>query len=202
MRTRTTIAAILAAAALALSGCGDDSGDDSTEGGGSGPTFNQADVAFAQGMIPHHEQAIEMAELAASRASDPEVKQLAEDIEAAQGPEIETMTGWLEEWGEDVPIGGDMDDMDHGEMSEDGSMPGMMSDQQMADLSGAMGMDFDMMFLAMMTEHHQGAIEMAMAEQEDGKNPDCIALAERIETAQQGEITDMQDMMAMMGGMG
>jgi uncharacterized protein (DUF305 family) len=143
-----------------------------------------------------------MAQLAASRSSDPEVKQLAADIEAAQGPEIETMTGWLEEWGEDVPSGGDMGDMDHSDMSDDGSMPGMMSDQQMADLSGATGMDFDMMFLATMTEHHQGAIEMAMEEQENGKNPDCIALAEQIETGQQDEVTDMQEMMDLMGGMG
>jgi uncharacterized protein (DUF305 family) len=199
MRTRTTIAAIIAAAAVALSGCGD---DDTTEGDSGGPTFNETDVAFAQGMIPHHEQAIEMAQLAASRSSDPEVKQLAADIEAAQGPEIETMTGWLEEWGEDVPSGGDMGDMDHSDMSDDGSMPGMMSDQQMADLSGATGMDFDMMFLATMTEHHQGAIEMAMEEKENGKNPDCIALAEQIETGQQDEVTDMQEMMDLMGGMG
>jgi uncharacterized protein (DUF305 family) len=96
MKHRRTLVALLAATALALAGCAenDPQGEE---------IFNDADVAFAQGMIPHHEQAIEMSELADGRAQSAEVKELATAIKAAQGPEIQTMTNWLESWGEDVP---------------------------------------------------------------------------------------------------
>ncbi|MGH3352002.1 MAG: DUF305 domain-containing protein [Nocardioides sp.] len=151
---------------------------------------NDADVAFAQQMIPHHQQAIEMTELAETRAESQEVKDLAADIEAAQGPEIETMTGWLESWGEDVPDKG-MSDMDHGDMSSD-EMSGMMSEEDMTDLGSASGSRFDQMFLTMMIEHHEGAIEMAQTEQVDGQFPDATAMAEDIETAQTEEIRTMQ----------
>jgi uncharacterized protein (DUF305 family) len=192
LRTRTTICAVLAAATLVLAGCGDDdnAGDASGEA-----AFNDADVAFAQGMIPHHQQAIEMSQLAQDRASNSAVKQLAADIEAAQGPEIETMTGWLEEWGEDVPsTDDDMEGMDHGDMS-DSEMPGMMSEQEMSDLEAATGVEFDQMFLTMMIDHHQGAVEMAATEQEEGAYPDAIALAEKIETDQKAEIEEMQGLL-------
>ncbi len=120
---------------LALAaGCGDDnSGDMPGMGHGSGATatsagrdpgaaFNDADVTFAQNMIPHHKQAVQMADLAASRAADPEIKQLAGQIKAAQDPEIKTLTGWLTGWGRpvDPPQG-------HGGHA----MPGMMSDAEM-----------------------------------------------------------------------
>ena len=185
---KTLTAALLAASLLTLAACG------SEEDNGSTAEHNDADVTFAQEMIPHHEQAIQMAALAGTRAESQDVKDVAADIEAAQDPEIETMTGWLESWGEDAPDEG-MPGMDHGDMSSD-EMPGMTSDdEEMADLIGSSGPDFDRMFLTMMIEHHEGAIEMAKTEQSDGKFPDAIELAEDIETAQTAEIQMMQDLL-------
>jgi uncharacterized protein (DUF305 family) len=147
--------------------------------------FNDADVMFAQMMIPHHEQAVEMAELADGRSSDPEVKDLAAKIKAAQEPEIQTMRGWLTAWGMPMPSG----DMDHG---MDHGMPGMMSGEQMAKLEAAKGAAFDRLFSELMIEHHNGAIEMARTEQDQGTNPEAKELAKTIETAQQAEVAQMQ----------
>ncbi len=184
---KTLTAALLAASLLTLAACGNDDGTD------AGAGHNDADVTFAQQMIPHHQQAIEMAELAETRASSQEVKDLAADIKGAQGPEIATMTGWLESWGEDVPSN-DMSGMDHGNMAGD-AMAGMMSEEEMAELGAVSGADFDQMFLTMMIEHHEGAIEMAQTEQEDGENSDAIALAEDIEAAQTSEIATMNELL-------
>lgn len=151
----------------------------------SSPSHNEADVTFATDMIPHHGQAITMAKLAATRASNPKVKSLAQRIEEAQDPEIKTMSGWLRSWGEDVPP------VDMGSMAGHGSMPGMMSAEQMAALTKAKGAEFDRMFLMMMIAHHQGAVEMAKTEQKDGKHPDAKKLAAQIEKAQTAEIADM-----------
>jgi len=182
---KTLAAALVAASLLTLAACGNE--DDS----GSAAGHNDADVAFAQQMIPHHQQAIEMAQLAETRAQSPDVKDLAADIEAAQDPEIETMTGWLDSWGEEAPGEGG-----HGEhdMSSD-DMAGMMTEEEMADLEGSSGSAFDQMFLTMMIEHHQGAIEMAQTEQAEGEFPDALAMAEQIESAQTEEIQTMQELL-------
>ncbi|MFC7327632.1 DUF305 domain-containing protein [Marinactinospora rubrisoli] len=151
----------------------------------SGAEHNDADVMFAQMMIPHHEQAVQMAGLAEERAGE-EVRELATEIEAAQGPEIEQLTAMLESWGEE-PEGGSMD---HG-------MPGMMSEDDMAALESASGDEFDERFLEMMIAHHEGAIEMAQTEIDEGANADAIALAEQVVSAQESEI---EQMTAMLGG--
>ncbi len=172
---------------------------DDTGGEGEEAPHNEADVAFAQMMIPHHEQAVEMSQLAPDRAEDEQVLELAEQIEAAQAPEIEEMTGWLEDWGEEVG-GHDMGEMDteEGEDMEmdDSSMPGMMSDEEMTELEGLSGAEFDVMFLEMMTAHHEGALEMAETEIADGEFPDAIALAETILETQQAEIEEMAGLLA------
>jgi uncharacterized protein (DUF305 family) len=190
-RTLTSIA-FAVVAALTVTGCG--SGGDSTGSTGStgsaGAQFNGADVTFAQAMIPHHEQAVEMATMAQERAASTEVKQLADKIAAAQGPEIDTMTSWLEDWGQDAPSDS-MGGMDH----SGSDMPGMMSDTDMESLGAATGAEFDQMFLEMMVEHHTGAIEMATTEQQDGENPDAIALATKIEADQTAEIAQMRDLL-------
>jgi uncharacterized protein (DUF305 family) len=187
----STILALVAA--FALTGCGSD-GDSAGDGGGD---FNDADVTFAQSMIPHHEQAVQMAKVAKMHASTSEVKNLADKIEAAQGPEIATMKGWLKDWGKDETSGDDsMGGMDHG--SDDSGMndmPGMMSDGDMGALDKATGAKFDRMFLTMMIEHHEGAIEMAKTEQSKGKNADAKALAKQIEAAQTTEIADMKELL-------
>lgn len=193
---KTITAAALTGALLVLAGCGNDSNE------ASGDSHNDADVTFAQQMIPHHEQAIEMAQMAATQAQSDEVKELAADIEAAQGPEIELLTGWLEDWDEEVPDGmsgmdGDMghDMSDMGDESAAG-MSGMMTAEDMAALEGASGTEFDQMFLTMMIEHHQGAIEMAQTEQTEGEYAEAISLAEDIEATQSEEIAAMQDLLS------
>lgn len=150
------------------------------------PEHNTADVAFTQGMIPHHRQAVDMSALAPTRAASPEVKDLAARISAAQGPEIEQMTGMLAAWGAPAPPAGAMSGM--------GSMPmnGMLSEQQMGQLTAASGTGFDRMFLEQMTAHHRGAVQMAQTELAQGQNPQAKALAETIIAAQQAEITEMQ----------
>ncbi len=179
-RTIPLLLAALAAAAL-LSACGSD--DDS---------HNPTDVAFAQGMIPHHAQAIEMIDLLlAKNGVDPQVAELAEQIKAAQAPEIEAMTSWLEEWDEDVPPTTGMESMD--DMS---SMEGMMTEQDMGDLAAATGDEASRLFLQQMTEHHSGAIDMAEQETEDGSYPDATDLAEEIVQSQQAEIDTMNDLLA------
>lgn len=186
MNRRMILPGLLAALLLTVSACGS-SNDDTKSAPQSDSGHNQADVAFAQEMIPHHEQAVEMAKLAATRADSAEVKTLAADIAAAQGPEIRTMNGWLKGWGEDSSMAG----MGDGDMA----MPGMMSAADMRRLTGATGADFDKMFLTMMISHHQGAIQMAKDEQSKGKDTDAIELAKKIESAQTDEIAKMQGML-------
>ena len=164
--------ALAVMAVLSLAACG--------ESGGSGDV-NNTDVTFARSMIPHHQQAVEMAEMAGTRASSTEVKQLAARIEAGQGPEIETMQGWLKNWGASET-----------ESASGDSMTGMMSDDDMTTLRKATGPEFDTMFLTMMIGHHDGAIEMANTEQVKGKNAEALALARDIEDAQTSEIGEMK----------
>ncbi|NXY93607.1 DUF305 domain-containing protein [Streptomyces sp. BR123] len=159
---------------------------------------NQADVTFAQGMIPHHRQAIVMSRMARAHDASPEVKALALRIQKAQQPEIDTMAGWLEAWGEKVPRGmGAMDDMNG--MGRDGddatSMPGMMHGQRMRDLDGTAGRAFDTMFLTMMIEHHEGAIDMARTEQKQGSYTPAKDLAADIIKSQTAEIAQMRTML-------
>ncbi|MFF4268425.1 DUF305 domain-containing protein [Streptomyces sp. NPDC001536] len=204
--TRTRRAALVAAtvtAALVLAACGDgDSGDashGSSHGTSSSPSsstaaaHNAQDVSFAQGMIPHHRQALEMAELATDRASSAEVKDLAARIEKAQDPEIKTMSGWLKSWGEEVPeAGASMPGMDHGASS---GMPGMMDDADMETLGKASGKGFDTMFLTMMVEHHEGAVDMAETEKAKGRYAAATAMADDIITGQTAEITEMNKLL-------
>jgi uncharacterized protein (DUF305 family) len=200
--TRRTALAAAAAATLVLAACG---GNDSTGTADTSPgttatsasvpagEHNEADVTFAQGMIPHHRQAIAMADMAETRASSNDVKALASQIKKAQDPEIKTMSAWLRAWGETVPQGMDgMDGMDHGDAS---SMPGMMNNQQMDDMRGASGKAFDTMFLTMMIEHHEGAVEMAETEKKQGAYGPAKELADDIITAQTAEITQMRKML-------
>jgi len=179
--------ALTLVAALALTACGSD--DSTTSSNGDSDTFNAADVTFAQSMIPHHEQAVQMSKMANLHASAPEVKQLADKIEAAQGPEITSMRGWLKDWGKDQSSSSSMGGMDHG------SMPGMMSDADMSKLGDATGASFDQMFLTMMIAHHTGAVSMSNTEQSTGKNPEAKALAKKIEAAQTAEIAQMEKLL-------
>lgn len=189
------------AAALALgltlaacSGSIDDSSPapTATESAATSATANDADTEFAQMMVIHHEGAIEMADLAIAQGSSAEVRALGERISAAQGPEIETMTGWLESWGEEMPNEADMAGMDHGGMD----MDGMDQDEAMEELRGLSGAEFDRRFLELMIEHHRGAVMMAESQEAEGSHPEARSLAGRIISDQQIEIAEMEQMLA------
>lgn len=149
-------------------------------------TSNAADVTFAQQMIPHHEQAVEMSDLMLAKDGiDERVVELATQIKAAQAPEIAQLQEWLSEWGAEEHSS----DMDHG-------MDGMMSDDDMEALDAATGAAASRLFLEQMIEHHTGAIQMAEAEIADGANPDATAMAESIVSTQTAEIETMQALLA------
>ena len=184
-----------------LTACGDDS-EASTTAEVSTTEHNDADVAFASDMIQHHAQALSMVDMTLERPLDPEVQTLAEDIRDAQAPEIETMADWLTSWGEDVPEtmrdhvnsghgGGDASEGLEG--MED--MPGMMSAEDMGALGDASDDEFQQMWLEMMVEHHEGAVEMAETEQAEGRFKDAVDLAGRIVDAQNAEIDIMRDLL-------
>lgn len=158
--------------------------------GANASAHNDADVNFAQMMIPHHQQAVEMATLAETRAQDPELKQMAATIKAAQQPEITRMTGWLTFWGQPTTAPTDMGGMGHGGMSS--MMSGMMSAEEMAQLTASTGVDFDRMFARMMIAHHNGALQMAQQEETAGSNADAIVLAKAILKSQAAEVVTLQ----------
>lgn len=193
IKIRTVIVAAIAAfvGAALLAGCG-------TTKATHPATFNDSDVTFVSGMIPHHQQAVVMADWAVKRASDPRVQALAKRITAAQGPEIATMTSWLKAWGQPVPDAYDPDSTHGGHAMEgmDMGSDGMMSAADMNALKRASGTAFDQTFLSQMIEHHEGAIEMAKVETRSGTNTSAVKLAGRIAKAQTAEIAEMKDLLA------
>lgn len=191
------IAAAGAAVVALVAGCG---GNDAA-GTNPGPSSTAAstgqaggnnadDVAFAQGMVPHHQQALDMAKLVPSRSTNPKVLDLAKRIEGAQDPEIKTMNEWLKAWGAPTPTS--MPGMDH---SSHGTGAGMMTAEEMAKLEQAKGSEFDRAWLDMMIRHHQGAVAMARTESQKGGHADAKKLAQDIIDAQQKEITEMQGLL-------
>lgn len=195
------------AATLVLASCGTSS-DHSTGAGGTTTSAkaggdaaatgakNEADVTFATDMIPHHAQAVAMAEMAPEQATDPKVKALAAKIKEAQGPEIERMSGWLKGWGAEVPGTGGGHEMS----GMGGATDGMMSSDEMADLGKATGSGFDRMWLQSMTRHHEGAVAMARTELAEGVNPDGKKLAQSIIDGQSAEIAEMKSILAGIPG--
>ena len=207
-------AVVAAASALAVAGCSSTQTPSSTgEAASAQPPassqpaaqadHNQADITFAQQMIPHHAQAITMAEMATANATSPKVRELASGIKQAQQPEIDQMTGWLQAWGAEVPSTamGNMGGSTTGNMGgmsgggTGGPMPGMMSPGQMNQMGQTTGAQFDRMFLQMMIAHHEGAIEMAQTEVSSGENSEVKQLAQKIITDQRAEITEMQTLL-------
>ncbi|MFI8961734.1 DUF305 domain-containing protein [Streptomyces sp. NPDC053493] len=200
-RTLALTGVTVTAAALLLTACGGSSGSagPGTEGGAAGAgkpsvtasatasaaPFNDADVMFAQMMIPHHEQALEMAQLADGRAEDPEVKKLVGAIERAQDPEIRTMRSWLKAWGRPESAAGHGGHGGHG-------MAGMMSEQDMKELAAVKGKAFDRKFAELMIAHHEGAVEMARTEQKDGSDPAARKVADDVVRTQAAEIAQLR----------
>ena len=151
--------------------------------------FNDTDVMFVQGMLPHHQQAVEMSDMLLKKSGvSAETTALAQQIKAAQGPEITTMQGWLKAWGKSADGGMDQD--------MGGGMGGMTTEAEMQKFNQADAKTGEKMFLEMMTKHHQGAIMMAQMEVKNGMNPDTIAMATDIASSQQGEIDTMKKLLA------
>ena len=161
---------LLIIASLVLTGCA------STPKANS--EFSAADISFAEEMIPHHEQAILMSDIALTNSTSDEILALARDIKAAQAPEIEMMGGWT-----------GVNPSDHmGHM-----MDGMLSDEEIQQLRDSEGVTFDRLFLEGMIAHHQGAIKMAQ-KVIDSKSKKVADLAASIIDAQEKEIAFMQEL--------
>ncbi|WP_371413054.1 DUF305 domain-containing protein [Mycolicibacterium sp. GF69] len=206
------IAAAAVAAALALSACSNSSQSEhdmssmttsatatpspsaSASEGAQPQAHNDADVTFAQGMIPHHQQAIEMSDmLLAKQGIDPRVVSLANKIKAEQDPEIQQLQSWLSEWGvsSTTSPGGGMPGHDMGNMGDGG----MMTEQDMTALRNAQGVEASRLFLTQMIEHHRGAIAMAQTEVDNGQFAPAIEMARSIMTSQQKEIETMEQIL-------
>lgn len=166
-------------------------------------------MMFAHMMIPHHQQAVEMSDMIlAKQGIDPRVIDLANQMKAAQGPEIAQMQDWLQQWAMQMSGAPGAPPSGHGGMHGSGSgmgmpgmgdmagMQGMMSPADMKALQNAQGVEASKLFLTQMIEHHRGAITMAQDEIENGQSPDAIALAKSIETSQQKEIDNMNEILS------
>lgn len=208
--TRSTLLAALAVStALALSACGSSNDSSptaaspaasatagatagSTGGSASGTVsaeHNDADITFINAMSPHHEGAVAMAQLAATRAGNAEVKALAGRIAAAQGPELDRMTAMAAAWNVEMMAG------DHGMTGGSMSMDIAVDTAALEPLSGTA---FDREFLTRMIAHHEGALPMARADLSDGVNPQAKALAQSIVTAQEAEILLMEQLLTQL----
>ena len=179
--------------ALTFAGCGgssiSDVADKAVDAAKDAVGFNDSDLNFTQMMIPHHEQAIEMADIALDPlvgASDA-VKKLATRIKAAQDPEITKMKAFLTSWKQRLT--GDSS-MDHSDM-----MSGMLSAEDIKKLSALRGDEFDRAWMTGMIEHHEGAIEMAKDVLKDGKDSAVKALANLVATVQDSEILEMKKLL-------
>ena len=181
-------AAALGLAAL-LGGCSEESAESTGVGA---PSFNDADVKSAQTMIPHHEQAVEMADSILGKSGmSPEVTQLAQQIRDTQRPQMETLTGFLTAWNKPlIPDHGSEADEDHWEAE------GMLTPEEIQALAAADGSTAEKLFLEGMIQHHEGAITMVQSEIDDGENPDAVQLAQTIKTGQTVEIEAMKRMHA------
>jgi uncharacterized protein (DUF305 family) len=203
-RLRTTVLAGALAGTLILAGCADDTTSPGAASGNSTASdatseqveFNDADVAFVSGMIPHHQQAVEMAEMILDAQPRAEITTLAEQIRAEQQPEIDLLEGMLDDFGVEADSSGG-----HGGHGGGGDMPmhaGMMTEQQMEQFDQAQGVEAERMFLQMMIEHHRGAIEAADTELADGVHEPARDLAEAIKTSQAAEIEQMNQLLAQL----
>ena len=169
---------------------------------GGGQIGDRGDAMFVMMMIPHHQQAVEMADLALSNSSASAfVRDLASRIKAGQQPEIDLMSSWLDQWGIAAGPAGSEQGIDHsghdmGDMSGmamgDAGMPGMMTQEQMEELQSAKGADFNRLWLIMMIEHHEGALDMVQSVLQSTANDEVRSLAQAMATAQRAEIKQMQ----------
>lgn len=195
MKIQNTSLALLAGAALlsaSLVGCTVNIGvppteDPASQSDASTP-FSDQDIMFAQMMIPHHQQAVDMSDLALSNSTNPEILALAEKIKSEQATEISQMQSWLDESQSSDHMGHSMEDMGMD------SMGGMLTEEQLQELGSLTGNAFDVMFLTSMIEHHEGALQMVKMISQS-QNSEAKALADAIVTTQTAEIEQMKQML-------
>ena len=195
--TRRVAAALAAlAAALFLSSCSSPASDgqaahqqtDQPVITAQPAGYNADDVAFATNMIPHHEQAVELSAMVPDRSTNAELIALAQQISAAQQPEIDVMKVFLVQWKENP-------DTNSGDAGHGSTMQGMVDAATVTQLESMNGAEFEKLWLESMIRHHQGAIEMAKAEIANGDNVDAKTLATNIVTTQEAEIGQMKQML-------
>jgi uncharacterized protein (DUF305 family) len=185
------VVAVLALLAV-LGGCANGTGGSADPSASAAQTFNKADVKFAQTMIPHHEQSVEMSNIMlAKSAVDPEVTALAQQIKDAQGPEMAALTGFLTAWNQPlIPDHSAEADEDHWDAE------GVLTPEEMQELMAADGPAGQQLFLEGMIEHHKGAITMVQDEIDDGENPDAVKLAQAIRDGQTAQVKTMESLLA------
>jgi uncharacterized protein (DUF305 family) len=198
-RMVTVIVAMMVAlaAALLLSSCTDNAASDGHTDHehsdqpvitGQPAGYNADDVAFANNMIPHHQQAVELSAMVPDRSTNADLIALAKQISAAQQPEIEIMKVFLVQWNENPGT-------NSGHAGHAGTMQGMVDAPTMTKLGSLNGAEFDKLWLESMISHHEGAIEMAKAEIANGDNVDAKTLAEKIVATQGAEIGQIKQML-------
>ena len=192
---RVAAALAAAAAALLLSSCSTPTSDGHTGHEhadepvitGQPAGYNADDVAFATNMIPHHKQAVDLSAMVPERSTNAGLVALAQQISAAQQPEINVMKVFLVQWNENP-------DTNSGHAGHGSTTQGMVDAATMTKLESLSGEEFDKLWLASMISHHQGAIEMAKAEVANGDNVDAKTVANNIVTTQEAEIGQMKQM--------
>jgi len=173
------------------------------------PADTSAAAGFLRDMQAHHAQAVEMAMTIRDTSDDPALRLLAYDIALGQSQQAGQMYGLLESWGlsqtssqpamawMSQPVLDGSDGGDHGHsLSYDGSMPGLATSAQLAELRAATGVEAEKLFLTLMIAHHEGGVEMAEAVLARSDVPQVVSLATGIERAQRAEIVAMQDLLA------
>lgn len=164
--------------------------------------YATADVRFAQHMIAHHGQALEMVALVPARANRSDLRTLAARIEVSQRDEIASMQRWLKSRGEEAPD----TEAHHGHVeagAPEAAMPGMLSPVEMATLAAANGPEFDRLFLELMIRHHEGALAMVaelFASPGGGQEPEIFGIASEVDADQRAEIERMRSMLRVSPG--
>ncbi|MDR7276157.1 DUF305 domain-containing protein [Catenuloplanes atrovinosus] len=197
--TRRLVAALLTAAALTtgLAACGTapdapttTSGETAAAAPANTGERNDHDVMFLQMMVNHHEQGVQLAQIAAEKATSDQLKTLASAVVATQNDEITTMKSWLTSWGEADRAATDVNlHADHG------GLPAT-TPEEIESLRGAAAADFDGTFLALFIGHQHNAVEMAKTESAEGVNADAKSLAKSIDESRTAQIQLMLQLSA------
>ena len=159
------------------------------------PKFVEADSEFMLDMMQHHDQALVMTGYVEDRTDDRDIRLLAERMRISQEDEVTMMTRWLQD--RFIPVN---DESGHGH--EGDTMPGMLTDEQLADLEAATGAAFDRLFLQSMIQHHLGAVQMVgeLYAAGGGNESEIDQFARHVESDQGIEIARMQQMLAERSG--